>query len=1026
MLHKLTLLALAIAAVLAAAPRPGVAQAPSAIPGSQERSTGRTWKGSWIWTEGEPAPRNSYTYFRKELKLDGTPKEARIHLTADSRYQLFVNGAFVGRGPVRSDRRWLYYDTWDLAPHLKKGENVLAVLVHHFGESTFQYMQGRGGLLADVVGPGGRQIAQTDETWRALRSAAWSSTGPRMSIQLGFNEVYDAREAPENWLAAAFDDRSWPLAKSIGAAGMEPWPSLVPRDIPAMSETPVRARKILETVEVDNSPARGAGALQFLDLNALLGRRDNAVAYVSAVLVSPQEQEVELAFGSDDALKVWVNEKQPISHLVERGAAPDQEKLRVKLYGGANTITAKVVQGHSDWGFYFRVSGNKYPLEQQASDDKGAVWRVVGPFPYEKEGGLKRGFDALFWPEHSPTIDPRPVERAGFDLKWRTVKAAPGPTPPLAQQMASRRRQTLDEGTVQHPERVIEDGPKGAVIETPAGAGVSFLIDFGKEVTGYPRFRIRGAKGGEIIEMGYGEVLHDEKGGYLPQSDDRIGKLNPDRDGVHYADRYVCRPGNQTYQTFDKRGFRYLQLDVLNAPAGVEVDDVSLLFSTYPVQYRGAFNCSDERLNRIWEIGRWTCQLNMEDGYTDCPWRERGQWWGDARVEALINYYCFGDTALIKKCLRQQGQSLNEEGMTWGVYPTDWDGGRLPSFTLIWVSTLWDTYEHTADKEIVRELFPKIRYTLDRFFAPRVGPRGLLKDIPYWVFIDWAPVDDKGEVGSLNAYYYDALRSAAKMARLLGDDSAADYERRAEAVKSALNRELWDASAHAYRDSLLPDGKLSPKITQQTNSLCVLFDIAPRSEHARILDYVYAPENKTKVVEAGSPYFSYYQLAALYHAGRDDQALAYIRERWGQMLDWGATTWWEMWQPGASFCHGWSGGPTYNLPSEVLGVTPLKPGFTEVLIEPQWVGLRFASGVIPTAKGEVKVAWSRDEATGAAAVRVETPKDVPAEVVLPAAATVLYNKKPALPKTVVKLPSDNGTLRYRIERGEAVLFELRR
>ena len=191
-----------------------------------------------------------------------------------------------------------------------------------------------------------------------------------------------------------------------------------------------------------------------------------------------------------------------------------------------------------------------------------------------------------------------------------------------------------------------------------------------------------------------------------PRSD-RLGRLNPDRDDVHYADRYVCRRGEQSFQTFDKRGVPLPAAGRPQRARRARVDGVGLLFSTYPVENRGSFRCSDERLNRIWEIGRWTCRLNMEDGYTDCPWRERGQWWGDARVEALINYYAFGDTALIRRALRQKGQSLNEEGITWGVYPTDWDGGRLPSFTLIWVSTLWETYQHTGDRTIVAGLYPK-------------------------------------------------------------------------------------------------------------------------------------------------------------------------------------------------------------------------------------------------------------------------------------------------------------------------------
>jgi hypothetical protein len=913
MLSRLLLSVLGLALVAASAV-PSRSQAGSSLgPVPTVTPAGRSWLGKWIWTPGEPSPGNSYTHFRKGFELASVPREPKVHITADSRYILWVNGTFVGRGPARSDRRWLYYDTWDLAPHLKKGRNVVAALVHHYGESTFQYMKGRGGLIADLTGFPARTLAKTDTTWRALRSAAWATGQPRMSLQLGFNEVYDARKELSGWQKPEFDDGAWPAAVEIGPAGMEPWPNLVPRDIPAMREQPVGAIKVLEVTEV--TPAG-------------------------------------------------------------------------------------------------EVEAGRHISQVMASGVRGPVRRVE-------------------------------------------VKSA---------------------------EKLIGNGPGGAIVRTAPEADVSFLIDFGREVTGYPRFRVKGARGGEIIDMGYGEVLQDQAGAFIPMSadlapmlvggevhgprstvsgprssvlaarssvlgregagdaagDDRFADaqaggdarapralLNPDRDGVHYADRYVCKPGEQEFQTFDKRAFRYMQVDVRNAPEPIELDGVGLVFSTFPVEYKGSFECSDERLNRIWEIGRWTTRLNMEDGYTDSPWRERAQWWGDARVGALVNYYCFGDPTLIRKALRQKGQSLNEEGITRGVYPTDWDGGRLPSLTLIWVSTLWETYEYTGDRELVKELYPKVRYSLDRFFAPKVSDQGLLKDVPYGVFIDRAPVDDKGQSGALNAYYYDALRCAGRMGRLLNDPSAAEYDQCAEAVKVAMNRHLWDAQAHAYRDSILPDGKLSPKISQQTNSLCVLFDIAPPEERERILTYIYAPENKGKVVEAGSPYFSHYQLAALYHSGRHRQALGYIRERWGRMLDWGATTWWETWNPGAGFCRAWSAGPTHNLGAEVLGVKPLKPGFEEVAVAPQWVGLRYATGIVPTVKGLVKVAWQRDEAAKAAAVRVEIPEGVPAEVVLPNDGEVRVDRRANLPAGVTRLPSPEGTARFRMEKGGTTLFEVR-
>lgn len=995
---------------------------------------GRPWTGVWIWPSGEKAPRNSYTYFRKRLELDEGPRGVRVHLTADSRYQLWVNGSFVGRGPVRSDRRHLYYDTWDLAPYVRRGKNVVAVLVHHYGESTFQYMQGRGGLLADIVGPAGVVLARTDATWKAQRSEAWTSLHPegpsrqaRMSIQLGFNEVFDARREPQGWRGDGFDDRSWPPAEEIGPAGMEPWPGLVARDIPPMREELRSAEDVLEVVEVEDA----AGA-QHVDLLPRMDPKEWAVAYLTTTLIAPDRREVELKFGSDDALKVWLNGAPVVSRLIDRAAAPDQETARVTLNPGPNVLLAKVVQGHSKWEFYFRATGRTEGL-QQVTPGKPKVpgWLLAGPFTFPRDDSLRRGFDTAFPPEREGgrTLDPSQVFRneLGREIRWTAVEPGRARFEHVSQVMVAAARRPLQQCEVREGEQILR--PEGSLVRTVGTRGVSFLIDFGKEVTGYPQFQVRGARGGETIDLGYGEVLHAPDGSFLPQSADQFGRLNPDRDGVHYADRYLCRAGDQSFRTFDKRAFRYLQLDIRNAPEGIEVADLKLLFSTYPVDYRGSFQCSDARLNRIWEIGRWTCQLNMEDAYTDCPWRERAQWWGDARVEALINYYCFGDTQLIRKALRQKGQSLNEEGMTWGVYPTDWDGGRLPSFTLIWISTLWETYLYTGDREIVAELFPKVRATLDRFFAPRVSSRGLLKDIPYWVFIDWAPVETEGEGGALNAYYYDALRRTAEMGRLLGDAAAAtEYDRQAEAVRKAMETHLWDEKAGAYRDALRKDGSLSPKFSQQTNSLCVLFDLAPPERHARILEFIYSPEVKQRLgenlVEAGSPYFSYYQLAALFHAGRHEQAMAYIREKWGRMLDWGATTWWEMWSPGASFCHGWSGGPTYNLGAEVLGVQPLKPGFAEVAIRPNWFDLRHAAGVVPTVKGDVRVAWQRDPGGAATALRVETPKGVPAEITLPGRGTILFNRKERLPKEVTALDAPVGTYRFRLEQGGELLLEL--
>ncbi|MEK6569970.1 MAG: alpha-L-rhamnosidase N-terminal domain-containing protein, partial [Bacteroidota bacterium] len=231
------------------------------------------WRAKWIWCQGEERPKNFYLYVRKEFSLKRAVRAANIRITADSRYHLFVNGTLVARGPARCDRRWQYYDEWDIASHLSIGANVIAALAHHYGEWTFSYMLGRGAFLAEVDIEGAnneRVLLQTDETWHVLPAEAWQRDLPRMSIQLGYPEVYEARKEVEGWNAADFDDSDWQRAKVLGPPGIEPWPNLVPRDIPAMMETLLQAEKVIDAGEVGEVRAG-----YYVDLLRVIWNPDN-------------------------------------------------------------------------------------------------------------------------------------------------------------------------------------------------------------------------------------------------------------------------------------------------------------------------------------------------------------------------------------------------------------------------------------------------------------------------------------------------------------------------------------------------------------------------------------------------------------------------------------------------------------------------------------------------------------------------------------------------------------------------------
>ncbi|MCI0690489.1 alpha-L-rhamnosidase N-terminal domain-containing protein [candidate division KSB1 bacterium] len=139
----------------------------------------------------EAQPRNFYLYLRKTFVLPAKARSAHVLVSADSRYQFFVNGTFVNRGPVRCDRRWQSYDEWDITKYLRSGKNAIAALVHHYGEWTFSYMLRRGGFIcqADIVLTNGETLQlQTDDTWKVMPASSWEPLTPRLSIPINANK----------------------------------------------------------------------------------------------------------------------------------------------------------------------------------------------------------------------------------------------------------------------------------------------------------------------------------------------------------------------------------------------------------------------------------------------------------------------------------------------------------------------------------------------------------------------------------------------------------------------------------------------------------------------------------------------------------------------------------------------------------------------------------------------------------------------------------------------------------------------
>ena len=123
------------------------------------------WSGRFVWYGDERYPFHRFLMARRAFRLPAAPRRARLAITAEDRYVLYVNGTYLGRGPARSDPRWKSYDTYDVAAALQPGRNAIAVLAYHYGCQNNYSRDARAGLFVQLdaeAGDGTRTTMGTD------------------------------------------------------------------------------------------------------------------------------------------------------------------------------------------------------------------------------------------------------------------------------------------------------------------------------------------------------------------------------------------------------------------------------------------------------------------------------------------------------------------------------------------------------------------------------------------------------------------------------------------------------------------------------------------------------------------------------------------------------------------------------------------------------------------------------------------------------------------------------------------------
>ncbi len=705
-------------------------------------------------------------------------------------------------------------------------------------------------------------------------------------------------------------------------------------------------------------------------------------------------KEATLYLAGPRSVKVWINgqmaervESDVTSPLGMHVFATDVSKF---LKAGANVIAVQGVRGRGVTGF-----ANSALLRQQTFGQVLVAKMIAKPMWVDAPSFMRSGKD---W--KSSAVATKGWESAGFDdTAWKPVQSIGG-----IESSLELFQWNADAGLYNWPGYEGISGylahmnvPANGILATYAGRGSftnlealtkdsaadfavklpsttltdaeapSVVLDFGRELTGRMEFVSDSDKPVTLtVQMGESES-ETMKVPYLG-----VNQMTIPPHGTAHG---------------PKTAFRYAKIRFVGGGPDVKFRSIHVDHIYYPVDYAGAFESSDPMLNRIWEVGAYTAHLCMQDGVWDASKRDRGRWMGDTDVSGRVIEDVFGEKPLMEDTLdRLMGPS-----------PVDQHVNGIPGYSSFWFTETADYYRHSGDKKFLETVHGRMVELLN-FVDKEFDERNIYANKSnVWLYVDWSPElnGDTAETRRATTLeFYRAYRDATWMLRELGDTANADkYERRAAEIKAGAEKYLLDATT----------GTFGPR--WQTNAAAVIGGAAGPERYNAIWKGVLSevgkrPTNGMII----SPYYNYYVIRAMAQMGHREDALQWIRQYWGGMLQEGATSFWEAYDPSwykedfhsslqsdnrsgyfVSLAHGWSAGPTAWLMEEVLGIEPTGAGFSTVDIRPDLVDLQWAKGAEPTPKGLLQV----DVRKGPSGVEtvVDVPEGVVARVSVPVSSS---------------------------------------
>ncbi|GEN94426.1 alpha-L-rhamnosidase-related protein [Pediococcus ethanolidurans] len=446
------------------------------------------------------------------------------------------------------------------------------------------------------------------------------------------------------------------------------------------------------------------------------------------------------------------------------------------------------------------------------------------------------------------------------------------------------------------------------------------LFDFGHDLTAKTVIKFKRVF--QPLVLCYGESRTealDVQDTYLEH------QIRPDHDPAGNYDRQT------NCYTTKLRAFRYIYI-----PDAKNFDMIGTLavdFEFVKFPRIGDFSSSDSKLTKIWQVSDRTLRLCSGIFFIDGIKRDRWIWAGDAFQCFYMNRYDFFDKELVERTiLGLRGELDIKQHLD-----------TIVDYSMYWLISIELYYDTFADKGFLKAVYPKMKRLID-FSLEATDEKGFIHERKGdWIYIDWADFDHQGPLCAEQMVLARALQSVIRVFKLLNQDTK-EYTRRYKKLRKSIDTFYWNPQKHAYIDSY-ESGK--DRVSRHANIFAILFDYADKKRTTEILQYVLL---NPKIAPINTPYFKFWELEAFAKIGYYKKVLDTIKSYWGGMLDNGATTFWEYFDPnergtpryamygdkyGKSLCHAWGSSPLYLIGRYLIGLKPTHPGYVTFELKPQ-------------------------------------------------------------------------------------------